>query len=149
MTCVKMVRVCFVLVLTVLFLVGCSEYSRFGGEFYAGETITPGQIAEISAGIAAAKESLASTSKANAAKTEKSLSPETDQAGNIIVYWTAGGGVYHVDRSCSSLSNSTSILSGSIKKAEAAGKERACKRCGGEYVEQTADGNEAGGEGSN
>ncbi len=141
MTCIKRVRICFILVLALLFLAGCSEYSRFGGEFYAGETITPGQIAEISAEIAAAKESSVSSSSATAAKTEKSLVPQTDQTGNIIVYWTAGGSVYHIDRSCSSLSNSTAILSGSMKKAEAAGKERACKRCGGEYVEQTADGN--------
>ena len=46
------------------------------------------------------------------------------------VYWTPGGEVWHVTSECSSLSRSTTILNGSIDEAQAAGKSRACKRCG-------------------
>jgi len=44
------------------------------------------------------------------------------------VYWTPNGGVYHVSRGCSTLSNSPTVLSGSIA---ASGKPRVCKVCGG------------------
>lgn len=50
--------------------------------------------------------------------------------GSDIVYWTPGGSVWHTTSSCSSLSRSKEIISGSTSEAIAAGKERVCKRCG-------------------
>ena len=47
-----------------------------------------------------------------------------------LVYWTPGGSVWHVTDKCSSLSRSKEIVSGSIASAQAAGKDRVCKRCG-------------------
>lgn len=46
------------------------------------------------------------------------------------VYWTPGGSVWHVTKACSSLSRSKEIIAGSVASAQAAGKDRACKRCG-------------------
>ncbi|MGI6167480.1 MAG: hypothetical protein ACOYIA_05020 [Eubacteriales bacterium] len=110
----------FLLCLLVV-LSGCSEYSLSGGDFYAGETITPDKLAAISESIAAA----ASTS------TEKETKPpDTDTEGNIIVYWTKSGGVWHYDRSCSSLARSAAVESGTIEEAEKAGKSRTCLKCG-------------------
>ncbi len=44
-----------------------------------------------------------------------------------IVYWTPNGTVYHLRRSCSSLSRSRTVLSGTIAASH---KPRACKICG-------------------
>ncbi|MEE0970282.1 MAG: hypothetical protein U0M06_13005 [Clostridia bacterium] len=46
-----------------------------------------------------------------------------------VVWWTKGGSVWHANRECSSISDSNEVFSGSIKDAEAAEKERGCKRC--------------------
>lgn len=46
------------------------------------------------------------------------------------VYWVPSGKVWHIRRDCSSLSRSTTILNGSVADAQAAGKERVCKKCG-------------------
>ena len=43
------------------------------------------------------------------------------------VYWTPSGTVYHYSRSCSTLSRSRTVYSGTIA---ASGKPRACKVCG-------------------
>ncbi len=59
-----------------------------------------------------------------------SLSDETDRADNTVVYWTAGGSVWHVTDDCSALSKSKSIVSGVTDEAIKAGKTRVCKRCG-------------------
>ena len=47
------------------------------------------------------------------------------------VWWTDGGSVWHVTRECSALAKSKSVRSGTAADAEAVGKTRACKRCGG------------------
>jgi len=46
------------------------------------------------------------------------------------VYWVPSGKVWHIRINCSSLSRSTTILNGSVADAQAAGKERVCKKCG-------------------
>ena len=64
--------------------------------------------------------------------TSNSSSSDTNsQTGTgQLVYWTPGGSVWHVTDKCSSLSRSKEIVSGSIASAQAAGKDRVCKRCG-------------------
>lgn len=47
------------------------------------------------------------------------------------VYWVKNGEVWHTTRTCSTLSRSKTILSGTVEEAMLAGKDRVCKRCGG------------------
>lgn len=59
--------------------------------------------------------------------------PETtvvEEADSGTVYWTPGGSVWHTTESCSSLSRSKEIISGTEEQAIQAGKERVCKKCG-------------------
>ena len=53
------------------------------------------------------------------------------EATEETVYWTASGSVWHVTRECSALAKSKSVQAGAEADAIAAGKTRACKRCGG------------------
>lgn len=53
------------------------------------------------------------------------------------VYWVPKGKVYHVDESCSTLSRSTDIESGTPEEAKEAGKSRLCKVCGKDYIDDT------------
>ncbi|MBE6659539.1 MAG: hypothetical protein E7604_14000 [Ruminococcaceae bacterium] len=55
--------------------------------------------------------------------------PPTDDAEGTV-YWTSGGSVWHVTADCSALAKSKSVNSGTEAQAAAAGKSRACKRCG-------------------
>ena len=48
-------------------------------------------------------------------------------SGGRIVYWVPNGGVWHVSRSCPTLSRSRTIYSGTIAQS---GKPRCCKVCG-------------------
>lgn len=45
------------------------------------------------------------------------------------VYWVPNGSVYHSTRSCASLHNSSTIYSGTVANAQAAGKKNPCKVC--------------------
>ncbi len=117
----KIALAAHLLYLLVVVLSGCSEYSSSGGGFYAGETITPEKLAEIS-------ESIAATAGTSAEKETKP--PDTDVEGNIVVYWTKSGGVWHYDKSCSSLARSSAVESGTLEEAMRAGKSRACLKCG-------------------
>lgn len=47
-----------------------------------------------------------------------------------VVYWVAGGEVWHITDKCASLARSKKILSGTVEQATASGKSRVCKRCG-------------------
>jgi len=62
-------------------------------------------------------------------KTE-AAADNTDSGDDTVVYWTAGGSVWHITDACSALAKSKSILSGSEAQAAEAGKTRVCKRCG-------------------
>ncbi len=58
---------------------------------------------------------------------------QTSPSGETVqkfVYWTPGGSVWHTTNKCSSLSRSKEFVKGSEAEALAAGKDRACKRCG-------------------
>lgn len=45
------------------------------------------------------------------------------------VYWTKGGGVYHLSEDCQHLNNSDTLILGTVEEAVAAGKARLCKTC--------------------
>ena len=80
--------------------------------------------------------------KAFLADTQPSVTVEsddtsTDQTGAAAddevtdtVYWVKNGEVWHTKSTCSSLSRSKDIRSGTVEEAMLAGKDRVCKRCG-------------------
>lgn len=127
----KMIRpVVLLLIIPLLMLAACSEYSYAVSGFYAGETVTPEQLAEISAGIAVfitqpGGEGTAAGSRA----VESVRNADTAENGDVIVYYTKSGGVWHYNRGCGSLQNSALVISGSIEEAKAAGKARECSIC--------------------
>ena len=60
------------------------------------------------------------------------------QAENLLkgetVYWTEYGTVYHLDRDCQHIVNSTSVSDGTIQEAtEVQGKSRLCKTCAAKH----------------
>ena len=122
-----------------IILSGCSEYSSSGSDFYAGETLTPARLAEISGSVAAGTEP-------GTTKEKETKSPDTDGEGNIIVYWTKSGSVWHSDRACGSLANSTAVESGTVWQAERAGKSRGCLKCSPEIAGATSNNVESSGQ---
>jgi hypothetical protein len=56
------------------------------------------------------------------------------------VYWVSSGHVYHVDKDCSTLSRSKTILSGTPSQAKAKGKSRLCEVCGNGDIDDTSKG---------
>lgn len=108
---------------------GCAAGTDGPDVFYAGETVTPGQIAEISRSLAESSSIVSDTTTPHNA--ENNSASDSSNSADVIVYWTPNGSVWHIKENCSSLSKSTDIRSGSTDDAIAAGMERVCKRCGG------------------
>ena len=98
---------------------------------YAGEEITPNQLYEISQALV--------ESNNDTDKIEEVTEPfvqDTDNEGNLLVYWTKSGEVWHINKKCSALANSVNIESGTEEVAIVNGKERLCKRCGELIVDE-------------
>jgi hypothetical protein len=57
-----------------------------------------------------------------------------------IVYWVPNGTVYHIDKDCSTLSRSRTILSGTPSQAKTKGKSRLCEVCGNGDIDDTNKG---------
>ena len=57
--------------------------------------------------------------------------------GDGTVYWTAAGSVYHLNKDCGHIINSTEIYSGDAKTAMEAGKSRPCKSCAQKSGDET------------
>ena len=55
---------------------------------------------------------------------------DTPIQGDETFYYTASGEVYHRDRNCTYLKKSSTVNEGTAEAAIAAGKIRACSRCG-------------------
>jgi len=110
---------------------GCASYFYPERELYAGEEITPDQLFEISKELAESK-ALAESEKAaeNTEEVTEPFIPDTDDMGNILVYWTDNGSVWHINLKCPSLSRSVKVESGTENTAITKGKERLCKKCG-------------------
>ncbi len=99
-----------------LTLFGCASAAQ--DRFYAGETVTPADIA-----------SMRENAFGSAEETTQEQEWKTDSTGEKICYWTGSGSVYHASKNCPSLSRAKGILSGSVSQAETAGIRRACSRC--------------------
>lgn len=96
----------------------CSQYADFSEQtYYFGEYLTPEMVESI-------------YNELSSEVTEK-YPIETTPSGEIVVYWTTSGEVYHMSSSCSSIKRSDpkNVYSGSIKQAFRAGKERPCGVC--------------------
>jgi len=100
-------------------LVGCSEFTYSTEDFYTGKQLSSEELESL-------KNKVAETT---------AIPYETNIDGEVIVFWTSGGTVYHYNRDCSSLARSTTIESGTIEDAVAKGKTKPCSRC---TVETTA-----------
>jgi len=63
--------------------------------------------------------------------TTEKFKKEYDEDGQLIVFWTKNGKVWHESRYCSSLSRTDpdNLIFGTETDAASAGKERACKTC--------------------
>ena len=125
----------FVLIYSLCLFCSCADYFYPDREPYAGEVITPDQLEEISLALAESK-AAAESEKNTPDTTAPPFTPDTDNNGNIIVYWTPNGTVWHIDSGCSSLVRSTTIKSGSESMALESGKELICKKCEG-LIEET------------
>ncbi len=118
-----------VLILLVsLLLAGCDENERLASLYISSETYhyTPGDKSI----------PYVPTLYADDADTESSITDDFETDSQIhndnedTVYWVKGGEVWHLKRTCSSLSNSRNILTGTVEEAVANGKIRQCSRCG-------------------
>lgn len=74
-------------------------------------------------------ESSAPAQEAPAAQSESVVTPTPAPEQSATVYWTPGGEKYHSTQDCPSLARSSTILSGSLSDAQAAGKSEPCKNC--------------------
>lgn len=120
MMCIDMLKRFLVVIALAVALLLSSCIDRLYGfetELPTGELLTPDMI-----------ESLIDA----AMVTEVEKCPiETDESGNLIVFWLPGGSVWHVSTSCSSVARSDpeKVKSGSIPIAISEGKDRACQKC--------------------
>lgn len=110
-------RLCAAIALFLVFaLCGCSEYSkRDKNDFDSGKPVTPEEIESI----------LAAVSEAQTEKYPRETTPD----GELIVYWTPSGSVWHESASCGSLSKAAAVASGNSADALEAGKKRPCSVC--------------------
>lgn len=66
--------------------------------------------------------------ESDTSKDEDSTRQDNTETSNTV-YWTKGGGVYHLYEDCSYIKSSSEILSGSAEEAIEAGKSGVCSRC--------------------
>ena len=120
-----------VLFALVLLFVSCED--RGGASFIissdtyvveAGETIDAEKLREMF--LADTEPSADTTASTETAKHDDTSADEAVDT----VYWVKNGEVWHTKSTCSSLSRSKNILSGTVEEAMLAGKNRVCKRCG-------------------
>ena len=122
-------RCAFVLILLVLLLLtGCDKDERLASLYISSGTYcyTPGDKSI----------PYVPTVYVDDVDTAPLLSGKTDSENQShddnedTVYWVNGGEVWHVKKTCSSLSHSKNILTGSVEEAISNGKTRQCSRCG-------------------
>ncbi len=121
-------RLCFFICCTVCLLVmllsSCRTHGLLSDDFYAGDTVTPEALLEIS------REIFTETEEPTTEPETESREPET-LAPDATVYWLEGGSVYHADKACHHISHAEpeNIKEGKISEAVACGKERLCSSC--------------------
>ena len=59
---------------------------------------------------------------------EDSIKKDEEEPDNTV-YWTKGGGVYHLYKDCGYIKSSSEILSGTVEEALEAKKSGVCSRC--------------------
>lgn len=103
--------IAFFLIAAALALPACTP----SDDFSAGRPLTRDELASLSAELCTG-----------------AREPETvgGFSTQVVVYWTEGGSVYHLSKECYHLKRAASVESGSVSRAWALGKERACSVCG-------------------
>lgn len=96
-------------------LTSCANTEYSDPVFSGGETLTPEIMESIRDHI-------------YASETEK-YPVVTDGNGNPVVYWVSGGSVWHYNPDCSSIRNSSGVISGTAEDAVSAGKAHPCSKC--------------------
>ena len=71
------------------------------------------------------------------AETLEEMQANAVALGDGTVYWTESGGVYHLNKDCGHIINSTEIYSGTAAAAMEAGKSRPCKSCAQKSGDET------------
>ena len=89
-----------------------------GDEFVGGRPITKEELASLSAELSGGTKEPTETAK-------------NDGTVLYLVYWSAGGSVYHFTTDCRHLKDVKTVESGSIGDAVNKGKEKACSACAG------------------
>ena len=56
-----------------------------------------------------------------------------------IVYWTAGGTVYHLYRDCGHISSAKEVETGTVGMAKNAGIGKFCRTCAKKYAEESSE----------
>ena len=98
-------------------LMGCRQRPAFD----AGEALSAEELATLRGSLA---------QKGGEAELDAPAGGDTPTQGDETFYYTASGEVYHRDRNCTYLKKSSTVNEGTAEAAIAAGKIRACSRCG-------------------
>lgn len=140
-----------VAVLLTLLLCACN-FDESTGNLQGGDLLDANRISEIKEDVLATEETATTETDFESITTEQEESEEktndtdstsqtqtqqnsgsTSDTDNVeigeTVYWTEGGGVWHLYRDCGHLKNSQNVLSGTVEEAENAGKDHVCSTC--------------------
>lgn len=58
-----------------------------------------------------------------------SIETSKSESDKTVVYWTEGGGKWHLNKNCSFIKDSLEVIKGSVSEAKKAGKKSVCKTC--------------------
>ena len=68
------------------------------------------------------------SNESDSSEIEDSIKKDEEEPDNTV-YWTQGGGVYHLYKDCGYIKSSSEILSGTVEEALEAKKSGVCSRC--------------------
>lgn len=108
-----------VVVWMAVFLYSCQEAPQVE---YNGVPLTSEEIRALG-------ESVKAQESETLPQTEAETEQETKEPADGIVFWTAGGEVWHEWQDCYRISKKNPVLTGSIEEAMAANKDRGCSSC--------------------
>lgn len=109
----------------ILTLMSCSPAGSDGGNFNAGYPVSPDELRrygeELSDGV------------------QTSVQLPAEPPKGKIVYWTAGGTVYHLYRDCGHISSAKEVETGTVGMAKNAGIGKFCRTCAKKYAEESSE----------
>ena len=119
------------ILLTTVFSSSCDMFSYKQDSFSGGTILNDAMMSEIKAEIFGDsleynEEENEAASSDGSSNTEESTNPDNIR---LTVYWTEGGGVWHLFEDCGHLKRAKEIFSGSVQDAIQSGKEKICSSC--------------------